>query len=207
MMKKIFDYFDELFPNPKPELNYNNEFEFLIAIVLSAQTTDKKVNKATEVLFNKYNIDSLIDANIDDLIEILKPIGMSKKKAYYVKSIAYDIVNKYNYVIPKNREILLKLNGVGRKTANVFLSHISNMPYIAVDTHVSRVSKRLNLVPINNNVLQIEQKLYKIIPKERILKTHLQIVLFGRYRCKAVKPMCSSCKLFYICIYDKKTRN
>lgn len=101
MMKKIFDYFDELFPNPKPELNYNNEFEFLIAIVLSAQTTDIKVNKATEKLFKKYNIDTLISADINDLINILRPIGMSKKKSEYIKSIAKDIKEKYDYKIPK----------------------------------------------------------------------------------------------------------
>lgn len=206
MMKKIFEYFDELFPNPKPELNYNNEFEFLIAIVLSAQTTDIKVNKATEILFKKYNIDSLIDANIEDLINILRPIGMSKKKSEYVISIAKTIKEKYNYNIPKTRDELMTLNGVGRKTANVFLSHIYNMPYIAVDTHVSRVSKRLNLVNEKDDVLKIEEKLYKIIPKERCLKTHLQMVLFGRYKCKAIKPICYDCKLKDMCNYYKKTR-
>lgn len=207
MMKKIFDYFDELFPNPKPELNYNNEFEFLIAIVLSAQTTDIKVNKATEVLFKKYNIDSLINAKKEDLVKILKPIGMSKKKSEYVQSIAKDIKEKYNYKIPKDRDTLMTLNGVGRKTANVFLSHIYNMPYIAVDTHVSRVSKRLLLVDEKDDVLTIEQKLYKIIPKERSLKTHLQMVLFGRYKCKAIKPICYDCKLQDICSYYKKQDN
>ena len=205
-MKKIFDYFDELFPNPKPELNYNNEFEFLIAIVLSAQTTDIKVNKATSILFKKYNIDSLIDADINDLINILRPIGMSKKKSQYVKSIAKVIKEKYNYEIPKDRDILITLDGVGRKTANVFLSHICNMPYIAVDTHVSRVSKRLNLVKEKDDVLKVEQKLYKIIPKDRCLRTHLQMVLFGRYKCKAIKPLCDDCKLQDICNYYKKTR-
>lgn len=206
MMKKIFDYFDELYPNPKPELNYNNEFEFLIAVVLSAQTTDKKVNKATEILFKKYDIDSLIDADINDLIEILRPIGMSKKKSMFIKSIASEIKNKYNYVVPKEREILMTLSGVGRKTANVVLSHLSNMPYIAVDTHVSRVSKRLNLAKPNDDVLEIENKLYKLIPEDRCLKTHLQMVLFGRYKCKAIKPLCEDCKLQDICNYYKKTR-
>lgn len=206
MMKKIFDYFDELFPNPKPELNYNNEFEFLIAIVLSAQTTDIKVNKATEKLFKKYNIDTLISADINDLINILRPIGMSKKKSEYIKSIAKDIKEKYDYKIPKKRDELITLRGVGRKTANVFLSQIANKPYLAVDTHVSRVSKRLDLVKKTDDVLTIENKLYKLIPKERILKTHLQMVFFGRYKCKSIKPICIDCKLKDICNHHKRTR-
>lgn len=206
MMNRIFDYFDELFPNPKPELNYNNEFEFLIAIVLSAQTTDAKVNKVTKIIFKNYDIDSLINVETEELIKILKPIGMSKKKSEYIKSIAKDIKEKYNYQIPKDRDILMTLDGVGRKTANVFLSHVCNMPYIAVDTHVSRISKRLNLAKEKDNVLEVEQKLYKLVPKERSLKTHLQMVLFGRYKCKAVKPICYNCKLQDICNYYKKTR-
>lgn len=205
-MKKIFDYFDELFPNPKPELNYNNEFEFLIAIVLSAQTTDKKVNKVTSILFNKYDMYSLKDSKIEDIIKIIKSIGMSKKKAYYIINISKEIVDKYKGIIPKTREELMTMPGIGRKTANVYLSQIYNSPYIAVDTHVSRVSKRLSLVNEEDNVLEIENKLYKLIPKDRCLKTHVQMVLFGRYHCKAVNPKCDECKLKEICKYYKKTR-
>jgi len=195
-----------LYPNPKPELNYNNDFEFLIAVVLSAQTTDKKVNKVTDVLFNKYNIDTLKESKLEDLEYIIKPLGMFKKKALYIKSISNDIINKYNYKVPNNREELMTLNGVGRKTANVVLSHLYKMPYIGVDTHVNRVSKRLNIAKEDDNVLKVEEKLYKVIPKDRCLKTHLQLVLFGRYKCKAIKPECIDCKLQDICKYYKRTR-
>lgn len=206
-MKRIFDYLDELFIDPKPELKYNNEFEFLIAIVLSAQSTDIKVNKVTNILFNNYNINSLKNANIEDIITILKPLGMSKKKSSYIIEISTIISEKYNGIIPNSREELMKLPGVGRKTANVFLSQIYNMPYIAVDTHVERVSKRLGLVNNNDNVLEVENKLYKIIPKDRCLKTHIQMVLFGRYHCKAIKPNCINCKLKDICKYYIKKDN
>lgn len=206
-MKRIFDYLDELFIDPKPELKYNNEFEFLIAIVLSAQSTDIKVNKVTNILFNNYNINSLKNANIEDIITILKPLGMSKKKSSYIIEISKIISEKYNGIIPNSREELMKLPGVGRKTANVFLSQIYNMPYIAVDTHVERVSKRLGLVNNNDNVLEVENKLYKIIPKDRCLKIHIQMVLFGRYHCKAIKPNCINCKLKDICKYYIKKDN
>jgi endonuclease-3 len=206
MMKIILDYLDELYPNPKPELKYNNDFEFLIAVVLSAQTTDKKVNKVTEVLFDKYNIDTLNTAKIEDLEYILKPLGMSIKKAIYIKSITNTIIEKYNYKIPNNREKLMTLSGVGRKTANVVLSHLYQIPYIAVDTHVNRISKRLNIAKEEDDVLKVEERLYKVIPKDIYLKIHLQLVLFGRYKCKAIKPECNECKLKGICKYYKKTR-
>ena len=198
-MNNIFDYLDELFPNPKCELNYNNDFEFLISVVLSAQTTDKKVNKVTEILFSKYDINSLKDADISDLEEILKPLGMSVKKAEYIKSISNDLVNKYNMKVPNKKTELISMKGVGNKTANLVLATLYNEPYLAVDTHVSRVSKRLGLVNKNANVLQIEKKLYKLVPKDRISKTHHQFVLFGRYYCKSINPSCKTCKLRNIC--------
>ncbi len=203
-MKKIFDYLDELYDDPKPELNYTNDFEFLIAIVLSAQSTDKKVNKVTSILFSKYNIDTLSKANREDIELILKPLGMSKKKSKYIIDISKEIASN-DRKIPRDRDSLMKLSGVGRKTANVFLSHLFNMPYIAVDTHVSRVSKRLGLVNEEDDVLTIENKLYKLVPKDRCLKTHIQFVLFGRYICKAIKPKCDICKLKEQCLYYKKT--
>ena len=151
-MNRIFDYLDELFPNPKCELEYSSDFEFLIAVVLSAQTTDKKVNKVTKVLFSKYDINSLKDASIDEIKNILKPLGMSDKKALYIKNISRDLIEKYNGVIPNTIEELVKLDGVGRKTANLVLSTLYNKPYFAVDTHVSRVTKRLGLVPDSFNL-------------------------------------------------------
>jgi endonuclease-3 len=202
-MNRTFDYLDELFPNPKGELNYSTDFEFLIAVVLSAQTTDKKVNKVTEQLF-KYSTQDLIDKNLEVL---LKPLGMSKKKAIYLKNIANEIKNKHNGNVPDTKEELMKLSGVGKKTANLVLSVLFNKPYIAVDTHVSRVVKRLGIANKSDNEEMIETKLYKIVPKERLLRTHNQLVLFGRYKCKAIKPICKNCRLSTICNYEKKTIN
>ena len=205
MINKILEYLDELFLNPKCELNYNKDYEFLIAIVLSAQTTDKRVNKVTEVLFNKYtNLKELSEANIVDIENIIREIGTFRRKSVYVKEIALKLVNDgYDYV-PNNRKYIEGLPGVGHKTANVFLSNIYNKPAIAVDTHVSRVSKRLGLVSKNDDVVKVEKKLEKKIPKDRWSKTHHQLVLFGRYYCKAIKPECDNCKLRDICKYNKK---
>ena len=198
-MNRIFDYLDELFPNPKCELIYNDDFEFLISVVLSAQTTDKKVNSVTRILFNKYDKSTLKDANIEDLKTILKPLGMSDKKSLYIKNISKDIIEKYNGIIPNTLEELIKLDGVGRKTANLVLATLYNKPYFAVDTHVSRVTKRLGLVKDNYNTLQIEKTMYKKVPKDRINRTHHQLVLFGRYYCKSINPSCKECKLKDIC--------
>ncbi len=202
-MKKyelIENYLDELFPNPKCELNYFNDYSLLIAIMLSAQTTDKRVNEVTKVLFEKYNsLDKLKEANISDLERIIYPLGNYKKKAYNVKEIARIIIDEYNGLVPENREDLEKFPGVGRKTVNVYYAEYLNIPAIAVDTHVERVCKRLKLVNENDNVLTIEKKLMKNINKENWSKRHLQLVLFGRYHCKAMKPECLNCKLKSIC--------
>ena len=202
-MNEIFNYLDELIPNPKCELNYKSDFEFLIAVVLSAQTTDKKVNNVTNILFKRYDIKSLSTANINDLKSILLPLGMADKKSLYIKDIADTILNKYNGKIPSNYDELIKLDGVGRKTANLVLSTLYNKPYFAVDTHVERVAKRLGLVDQKSNVLEVEKEMYKIIPKDRINKSHHQFVLFGRYYCKSKNPECDNCKLKHICKYYK----
>ena len=205
MIDRILDYLDELYPNPKCELNYNKDYELLIAIVLSAQTTDKRVNKGTEVLFKKYpSLKDLSKANICDIEDIIREIGTFRRKSVYVIEIAKKLViDGYDYV-PNDRTYIENLPGVGRKTANVFLSNIYNEAAIAVDTHVSRVSKRLGLVKENDDVVKIEKKLEKKIPRDRCGKTHHQMVLFGRYHCKAVKPDCINCKLCDICKYKKK---
>lgn len=196
----ITKYLDELFPNPKCELIYHNDYELLIAIVLSAQTTDKRVNMVTPILFTKYpTLEKLSEAPIDSLEEILKPIGSFRKKAIYVKDIAYNLTTKYQGIVPTDREKLEKLKGVGRKTINVFLSEYYNYPAIAVDTHVERISKRLRIASKKATVLEVEEKLQKFFPKNEWAKRHLQLVLFGRYYCKAVKPDCSSCPLKELC--------
>jgi len=201
----IISELDKLYPNPVCELNYKKDYELLIAVVLSSQTTDKRVNMVTGELFRKYiNLEKLKEANIEDLEKILKPIGTFRKKASFIKEIAKRLYDEYNSIVPKDREILELLPGVGRKTANVVLSVLYNEACIAVDTHVKRVSKRLGLVNDTDTVKYIEKKLMSLIDKKRWSKSHHQLVLFGRYHCKAVKPNCIKCKLTSICKKDFK---
>ncbi len=200
MVEKIENYLDELFPNPKCELNYNKDYELLIAVVLSAQTTDKRVNSVTSILFDKYpSLEELSKADVNDIMEIIKPIGTFHKKAVFVKEIANILLKEYNGKVPNDRASLEKMPGVGRKTTNVVLSNLFDVPAIAVDTHVARVSKRLNLANKNDDVTKIEKKLMKKFAKENWSKRHHQLVLFGRYYCKAVSPNCANCKLKDIC--------
>lgn len=200
MMNNIIEYLDKLFPNPRCELNYNKDYELLIAVMLSAQTTDKRVNEVTSVLFKKYStLESLEKSDINDIMNIIRSIGMVKKKAKNVIEIAKEI-NKIGYV-PNDRAFLESLPGVGRKTANVVLSNLYNVPCIAVDTHVTRVSIRLNLANSNDDVKIIESKLTNYFPSDKLCRLHHQLVLFGRYYCKAKNPECSNCKLKSICSF------
>lgn len=203
-IKEIEDYLDSLYPNPKCELDYNKDYELLIAVVLSAQTTDKRVNSVTPLLFSKYDtLEKLRDADIEDIKEIIKPIGTFNKKSMFIKEIAKYLIDNCNSEVPNDRTLLEKIPGVGRKTTNVVLSVLFNYPAIAVDTHVARVSKRLNLAKENDDVLTIEKKLMKKIKKESWSKRHHQLVLFGRYHCKAVSPECKLCKIKDMCKYKK----
>lgn len=198
-MNEIINYLDELIPNPKCELNYNKDYELLIATMLSAQTTDKRVNGVTEVLFKKYpNLEALRKANIDDIIDIIKPIGTYNKKAKNIIDIANKLKEK-NDIVPNDREFLESLPGVGRKTTNVVLSNIYNIPCIAVDTHVHRVSIRLGIAKKNDDVYTTEKKLSKKFKDYDLCRLHHQLVLFGRYYCKAINPNCENCKLKNIC--------
>lgn len=202
MINKILDYLDELYPNPKCELEYNKDYELLIAIVMSAQTTDKRVNMVNKVLFKKYqSVKELSEASLEDIEKIIKPIGTYKKKAVFIKKIATKLINDNIKVIPNDREYLSTFTGVGRKTINVFLSVIYNEPLVAVDTHVNRVSKRLKLAKDGDDVLEVEKKLMKKIPKDKWNKVHHQLVFFGRYKCKSISPLCTDCKLKDICKY------
>lgn len=209
MSKKelITNYLDTLIPNPKAELKYSKDYEFLIAVMLSAQTTDKRVNSVTEKLF-KYNIYELRDMDILKLEMILRPIGTFKKKAIFLKEICKRLIEDYDGVVPNDRKYLESLPGVGHKTVNVFLNEIYNVPTIAVDTHVERISKRLSLAEESDTVKEVEKKLEKYFPKKDWGKIHKQLVLFGRYYCKAMKPECSSCSLQKYCKYykNKKTQ-
>lgn len=204
MNNKIFEYLDHLFPNPKCELNYNKDYELLIAVMLSAQTTDKRVNEVTNVLFEKYSsIKELNSASYQEILEIIRPLGSFHKKAKYVKEIVKSLYDNNYDIVPNDRQYLQSLPGVGRKTANVFLSEIYKVPAIAVDTHVERVSKRLKLAYQNDTVQKVETKLMKKIPKDRWIKTHHQLVLFGRYHCKAIKPNCNNCQIKDLCKKNK----
>ena len=203
--KLVREYLDELFPNPKCELNYNNDYELLIAICLSAQTTDKRVNEVTKVLFEKYpKLEDMKNADVKDLEQIIRPLGSFRKKSCYVKELSTIIVDKYSSVVPTARTDLESLPGVGRKTVNVFLGEFYNYPAIAVDTHVERVSKRLRIAKKDSNVKEVEEKLMKFYPKKEWAKRHLQMVLFGRYYCKAIKPLCENCKLKEYCKEKRK---
>lgn len=201
-MNNIIEYLDELFPNPRCELNYNKDYELLIATVLSAQSTDKRVNMVTEKLF-KYNLEELKNLRIDKLHDIIRPVGTFQRKSFYIKEIATKLLKDCNGIVPNDRDYLESLPGVGRKTTNVVISNLFNEPAIAVDTHVERVSKRLDLADMNDDVIIVEQKLMKIFPKEKWSRLHLQLVLFGRYTCKSIKPDCINCPFNNKCKHKK----
>ena len=198
----VEDYLDELIPNPKCELDYFNDYSLLIAVMLSAQTKDSRVNEVTKVLFSKYkSLEDLKNADYNDIKEIVMPLGNYTKKAFNIIEIARRISDEFNGVVPTDREILETFPGIGRKTVNVFFVEYLNIPAMPVDTHVERVSKRLGLVKGNASVLEIEKELMKNIKRENLGKRHLQLVLFGRYYCTAKRPQCDNCKLSNMCKY------
>lgn len=200
----ILKFIDELYQDAHCELEYSKDYELLLAIVMSAQTTDKMVNKVTKVLFGRYKtINELADVSLEDIENIIRIIGTHKKKSQYIKDICNRLVSDCNGKVPNDRDYLMTLPGVGRKTINVFLSEYYKEPFLAVDTHVERVSKRLNLASDNDNVLEVEKKLVSIIPSDRLIKAHHQFIFFGRYFCKSRNPNCSDCKLYNICKYYK----
>ena len=168
--------------------------------MLSAQTTDKRVNQVTGILFEKYpSVEMLAEAPLEDIERIIKPIGTYHVKAKNLIAICKKLKEK---PISNDREYLESLNGVGRKTANVVLSELYNEPCLAVDTHITRIAKRLKFAKKADDVLTIEKKLMKIIPKENVRKIHHQLIFFGRYHCKAIKPNCENCKLKEYCQKD-----
>lgn len=198
--KDILNYLNEIIPNPVCELNYNKDYELLLAVMLSAQTKDARVNKVTKVLFNKYDsLKKLKEANIKDIESIIKELGNYHKKSEAVINIAKILDEKYNGKVVNNRKVLENLPMVGRKTTNVVLSELFNEPTIAVDTHVERVSKRLGLVKKDDDVIKIEEKLKRKFDKKIWSKLHKQFVLFGRYYCTSKKPSCDNCKLQMYC--------
>lgn len=185
---------------PKCELDFKNNYQLLIAVILSAQTTDKAVNKITPILFLKYkDFIDLKDADINDLINIIKPLGLANNKASSLIKLSNEIVNKYQNNIPDNLNDLIKLPGVGRKTANVVLALGFNIPSIAVDTHVKRVCQRLEISNKNSNELEIEKILMNKVNRDEWINAHHYLLLFGRYYCKKINPLCNDCLLKKYC--------
>lgn len=198
--KEILSKLSLLFPNAHCELNHNNIYELSVAVILSAQTTDERVNSITPLLFTKYpNLQALSLAEHKDVEDIIHSIGLFQTKAKNIINFAKAVINNYNKEIPKTLEELITLPGVGRKTANVILSVGYNLPGLAVDTHVSRVSKRLGLVDENDDVLAIEYKLKEMFDEEDWGTLHHCLIFFGRYLCSAKKPLCENCPFINIC--------
>lgn len=193
------DKLDEVIPSPVCELRYSKDYELLIAVMLSAQCTDKRVNMVTEVLFDRYkSLEDFDRADIRDIEEIIRPCGSFRKKSLYIKGIARKLIESGG--MRPDRVLLESMPGIGRKSANVVLAEIYGVPTIAVDTHIMRVSKRLGLCDENDDVLEIEKKLMEMFPEDKWIRLHKQFVLFGRYYCKSVNPKCEGCKFRDMCI-------
>lgn len=196
----ILEYFNDLYPDVKGELLYTTDYELLIAVVLSAQATDKQVNIVTANLFNDHkSLASLLFLTVSDFEHYFRSLGLFRNKAKHVYELIRLLAENYKGKVPSAKEELLKLPGVGIKTANVVRAELFNIPEIAVDTHVSRVSKRLGFASFTDNVTIIEQKLRKALPAEYYIKAHHQMIHFGRYFCKAQNPNCKECRLVKIC--------
>lgn len=196
----IIKELDKLYPDAHCELTHTNTFELLIAVILSAQTTDERVNIVTPLLFKKYPTSfKLAKAKLSDVEKIIKPIGLYKNKAKNIVETSKKLVSDFNGEVPSNRDELESLPGVGRKTANIILSNCFDEPAFAVDTHVSRVSKRLGIAEKEDDVRQIEEKLMSYFPKKSWSKLHHQFIFFGRYKCKAIKPECDNCPFISFC--------
>lgn len=192
----ILHVLDDMYPSAECELNHTNALELLIAVMLSAQATDLSVNRLTETLFTKYKtVDDYINAPLAALESDIRRIGLYKNKAKNIQKTCTAIKDRHDGKVPSSQVELEALPGVGRKTANVVLSVWFDVPRIAVDTHVERVSKRLKLAYNNDTPLKVEEKLMRKIPKERWSKTHHQMIFFGRYHCTARKPDCDHCPL------------
>lgn len=203
----IFDRLNEHIANPQTELHYNSSFELLIAVVLSAQATDKSVNKATAKLFPRANTpQQIVDLGLAGLKQYIKTIGLFNTKAANIIKLCRHLIDHHQSQVPNQRTALEALAGVGRKTANVILNTAFGQPTIAVDTHIFRVSNRTGIAP-GKNVLEVETKLEKWVPKQHKIKAHHILILHGRYTCIARKPRCQSCVIADLCDYKNKTEH
>ncbi len=206
-MKKfdsIKNYLNKLFPNASCSLNFGTPYELLVAVMLSAQCTDKRVNLVTKSLFKLANTpEKMLKLGEENLKQIIRPCGFYNAKAKAIIETSADIINKYNGKLPQTLEELTTLRGVGRKTANVVIANAFGGQTIAVDTHVHRVSKRLGFASNNSTPYECEMNLLKIVPESERSKTHHQLIMFGREICKAIHPKCEICELKNICLYYK----
>lgn len=201
---KIFNALKNQIKEPKTELIYKNSFELLIAVILSAQTTDIQVNRVTKKLFKiAPDPGSLSELSLDKIESLINSIGLYKNKAKNIQHTSKLLITKYNGNVPQSRKELETLPGVGRKTANVILNTIFNQPVIAVDTHIFRLANRINLAK-GKTPLEVETKLTRFTPDEFLVNAHHLLILHGRYVCKAQKPDCSSCCIYDFCEYKKK---
>ena len=203
-VEPLLNYLDELFPSAKCELFYTKDYELVIAVMLSAQTTDKAVNLVTPLLFKKYpSLEALNNAPIEDIEETIKQIGLYKNKAKNLKGIVKALIERFNGVVPSDKDLLMTLPGVGNKTAGVIRAEIFAIPDLPVDTHILRISKRLNLAKKDDEPIDVERKLKKLIPEDRWIKSHHQLIHFGRYFCTARNPECQNCKISDMCMYKR----
>jgi len=201
---EIFSRWREINPKPTTELEFNSPFELLVAVTLSAQSTDVGVNKATRRLFPVANTpEAILSLGEEGLKDYIKTIGLYNSKAKHIIQACQILVEKFNSTVPDNRADLESLPGVGRKTANVVLNTAFGQPTMAVDTHIYRVSNRTKIAP-GKNVLEVEKRLLRLVPKEFLVDAHHWLILHGRYVCKARKPLCHECVIVDLCEYNKK---
>ena len=201
-MSYISQYVDSLFPNAKCELFYSQDYELAIAVMLSAQTTDKAVNGVTQILFKKYpTLESLNKAKIEDIEECIKSLGLYKNKAKNIKEMASILISDFSSKLPSDKNELQKLPGIGNKSAGVIRIEIFKIPDLPVDTHIIRITNRLGIANKKDEPIDIERKLKKLIPESCWIKTHHQLIHFGRYFCLARSPKCEQCQLRNICKY------
>jgi endonuclease III len=204
-IRYCLDKMGEMFPDAHCELEHSNPFELVIAVALSAQCTDVLVNKVTKKLFEKYKTpEDYLSVPLEELQNDIRSIGLYRNKAKNIQSLCRLLLAEYDGEVPADRDELTKLPGVGRKTANVVVSVAYNIPAIAVDTHVERVSKRLGICRWKDSVLEVEKTLMKKVPKDEWGVTHHRLIFFGRYHCKAQNPQCPSCPLSELCREGKK---
>ena len=203
--KDIIDYFSEHNPDAAPELHFSNNFELLVAVVLSAQCTDKRVNMVTKGLFKKYPVpEKMAAASVSEIYELIKSVSYPNNKAAHLSGLSRMIMSDFNGQVPDNREDLEKLHGVGRKTANVMLAVAFDQPTMAVDTHVFRVANRIGLVKNATTPLEVEKQLTANFPNDIIPKAHHWLILHGRYVCHSRKPDCENCGIKQACDYYKR---